>query len=178
MYSFLSKFSHYTWWNRNYLKHAHSFIVCLEFCLTAPFPFLCRSSALVEPTVPPSGWTLESTPESGSLRPAAPGSPRRCSDHFYIFPLGLRSLWPFTCRRVLLRFCHQIVSDYGSDPALTAILNKMDIFLEIVTNPDGYYFTHNSVSFWFYKNLLPHSVSQWHIHPQNRIFHSSFNATF
>lgn len=44
-------------------------------------------------------------------------------------------------------FCHQIVTDYGRDPALTAILNKMDIFLEIVTNPDGFYFTHNNVGF-------------------------------
>lgn len=40
----------------------------------------------------------------------------------------------------------QIVTDYGRDAALTAILDKMDIFLEIVTNPDGYYYTHNSVS--------------------------------
>ncbi|XP_039988509.1 carboxypeptidase A1-like isoform X2 [Xiphias gladius] len=45
-------------------------------------------------------------------------------------------------------FAKKIVSDYGSDPALTAILNKMDIFLEIVTNPDGYYFTHNSNRMW------------------------------
>lgn len=38
------------------------------------------------------------------------------------------------------------MTDYGKDPALTAILNKMDIFLEIVTNPDGFYYTHNNVS--------------------------------
>lgn len=40
----------------------------------------------------------------------------------------------------------QIVTDYGRDPALTAILNKMDIFLEIVTNPDGFQYTHTRVS--------------------------------
>lgn len=58
-----------------------------------PFPFLCLSSALVEPTVPPSGSTLESIPESGSLRPVAPGSPKRCLDYCYIvFGLSLLSL--------------------------------------------------------------------------------------
>jgi len=30
--------------------------------------------------------------------------------------------------------------------ALTAILNKMDIYLEIVTNPDGFAYTHSRVS--------------------------------
>ncbi|XP_042352584.1 carboxypeptidase A5 [Plectropomus leopardus] len=45
-------------------------------------------------------------------------------------------------------FAKKIVSDYGRDPALTAILNKMDIFLETVTNPDGYYYTHNNNRMW------------------------------
>ncbi|XP_013865725.1 carboxypeptidase A5 [Austrofundulus limnaeus] len=45
-------------------------------------------------------------------------------------------------------FAKKIVKDYGSDPALTAILDNMDIFLEIVTNPDGYYFTHTSNRMW------------------------------
>ncbi|AWP07859.1 putative carboxypeptidase A1-like [Scophthalmus maximus] len=45
-------------------------------------------------------------------------------------------------------FAKKIVTDYGRDPALTAILNKMDIFLEIVTNPDGFYFTHNNNRMW------------------------------
>lgn len=45
------------------------------------FPVLCLSSALVAPTVPPSGSTLESIPGSGSLRPVAPGSPKRCFDN-------------------------------------------------------------------------------------------------
>uniref|UniRef100_A0A674PMZ1 Carboxypeptidase A1 n=1 Tax=Takifugu rubripes TaxID=31033 RepID=A0A674PMZ1_TAKRU len=33
-------------------------------------------------------------------------------------------------------------------PALTAILNEMDIFLEIVTNPDGFYYTHSNDRMW------------------------------
>ncbi|XP_051917203.1 carboxypeptidase A5 [Hippocampus zosterae] len=45
-------------------------------------------------------------------------------------------------------FAKKIVNDYGQDPALTAILNKMDIFLEIVTNPDGYHYTHTSNRMW------------------------------
>ncbi|KAL6106271.1 cpa1 [Pungitius sinensis] len=45
-------------------------------------------------------------------------------------------------------FAKKIASDYGRDPALTAILDKMDIFVEIVTNPDGFYFTHNSNRMW------------------------------
>ena len=58
-----------------------------------------------------------------------------------------------------LNVCHhQIVTDYGRDPALTAILNKMDIFLEIVTNPDGFYYTHTSVSFWSANEFRSHSA--------------------
>ncbi|XP_047452857.1 carboxypeptidase A5 [Mugil cephalus] len=45
-------------------------------------------------------------------------------------------------------FAKKIVTDYGQDPALTAILDKMDIFLEIVTNPDGYQYTHTSNRMW------------------------------
>lgn len=39
----------------------------------------------------------------------------------------------------------QIVSEYGKDPILTNILNAMDIFMEVVTNPDGFAFTHSMV---------------------------------
>ncbi|KAM8892254.1 carboxypeptidase A5 isoform 1-T2 [Spinachia spinachia] len=45
-------------------------------------------------------------------------------------------------------FAKKIASDYGREPALTAILDKMDVFVEIVTNPDGFYFTHNSNRMW------------------------------
>ncbi|XP_054582242.1 carboxypeptidase A5 isoform X2 [Eptesicus fuscus] len=39
----------------------------------------------------------------------------------------------------------QIVSEYGKDCTLTHLLNTMDIFLEIVSNPDGFAFTHSMV---------------------------------
>ncbi|XP_063053840.1 carboxypeptidase A5 [Engraulis encrasicolus] len=45
-------------------------------------------------------------------------------------------------------FAKKIVQDYGHDQAVTAILDNMDIFLEIVTNPDGYHYTHVSNRMW------------------------------
>ncbi|XP_059191452.1 carboxypeptidase A5 [Centropristis striata] len=45
-------------------------------------------------------------------------------------------------------FAKKIVTDYGRDPALTAILDNMDIFLEIVTNPDGFSYTHTNNRMW------------------------------
>lgn len=44
-----------------------------------------------------------------------------------------------------LLFFLQIVSEYGKDCILTNLLNTMDIFLEIVSNPDGFAFTHSMV---------------------------------
>uniref|UniRef100_A0A674H3P0 Peptidase M14 domain-containing protein n=1 Tax=Taeniopygia guttata TaxID=59729 RepID=A0A674H3P0_TAEGU len=41
---------------------------------------------------------------------------------------------------------NKIAEEYGQDLSVTAILDSMDIFLEIVTNPDGFAFTHSSVS--------------------------------
>ncbi|XP_024410884.1 carboxypeptidase A1 [Desmodus rotundus] len=45
-------------------------------------------------------------------------------------------------------FAKKITQDYGQDPALTSILDSMDIFLEIVTNPDGFAFTHSKDRLW------------------------------
>ncbi|XP_048013735.1 carboxypeptidase A1-like isoform X2 [Megalobrama amblycephala] len=45
-------------------------------------------------------------------------------------------------------FAKKIVTDYGRDPVLTDILNNYDIFLEIVTNPDGYAYTHSNNRMW------------------------------
>lgn len=40
----------------------------------------------------------------------------------------------------------QIASGYGTDVAITSILDTMDIFLLPVTNPDGYVFSQTKVS--------------------------------
>ncbi|XP_067235208.1 carboxypeptidase A1-like [Chanodichthys erythropterus] len=45
-------------------------------------------------------------------------------------------------------FAKKIVTDYRRDPVLTDILNNYDIFLEIVTNPDGFAYTHSSDRMW------------------------------
>nr|XP_036875416.1 carboxypeptidase A4 isoform X2 [Manis javanica] len=42
----------------------------------------------------------------------------------------------------------KIVSDYGKDPAITSILEKMDIFLLPVANPDGYVYTQTKNRLW------------------------------
>ncbi|XP_018421865.1 PREDICTED: carboxypeptidase A1-like [Nanorana parkeri] len=42
----------------------------------------------------------------------------------------------------------KIASTYGIDPSLTSILDNLDIFLEIVTNPDGYAYTHSTNRMW------------------------------
>ncbi|KAM8936207.1 carboxypeptidase A4 isoform 2-T2 [Lycaon pictus] len=42
----------------------------------------------------------------------------------------------------------KIVSDYGKDPAITSILEKMDIFLLPVANPDGYVYTQTQNRLW------------------------------
>ncbi|KAH1185238.1 hypothetical protein KIL84_017987 [Mauremys mutica] len=45
-------------------------------------------------------------------------------------------------------FAKKIVDSYGKDPSLTSILDNLDIFLEIVTNPDGFAFTHTKNRMW------------------------------
>uniref|UniRef100_A0A3P8Y524 Carboxypeptidase A1 n=1 Tax=Esox lucius TaxID=8010 RepID=A0A3P8Y524_ESOLU len=45
-------------------------------------------------------------------------------------------------------FAKKIVTDYGRDPVLKAIIDHMDIFLEIMVNPDGYYYTHTNDRMW------------------------------
>ncbi|XP_062956608.1 carboxypeptidase A5 [Cynocephalus volans] len=42
----------------------------------------------------------------------------------------------------------EIVSEYGKDHILTDILKAMDIFIELVTNPDGFAFTHSMNRLW------------------------------
>lgn len=43
---------------------------------------------------------------------------------------------------------NKLAEDYGHDPTVTSLLDTMDIFFEIVTNPDGYAFTHSSNRLW------------------------------
>uniref|UniRef100_A0A669QAU2 Peptidase M14 domain-containing protein n=1 Tax=Phasianus colchicus TaxID=9054 RepID=A0A669QAU2_PHACC len=43
---------------------------------------------------------------------------------------------------------NKLAEDYGHDPTVTSLLDTMDIFFEIVTNPDGFAFTHSSNRLW------------------------------
>ncbi|KFQ85554.1 Carboxypeptidase A1 [Phoenicopterus ruber ruber] len=43
---------------------------------------------------------------------------------------------------------NKIAKEHGRDPSITAILDSMDIFFEIITNPDGFAFTHSSNRMW------------------------------
>ncbi|XP_074020602.1 carboxypeptidase A1-like [Numenius arquata] len=45
-------------------------------------------------------------------------------------------------------FAKKIVQDHENDEGLASILDKMDIFLEIVTNPDGFVFTQTQNRMW------------------------------
>ncbi|CAN9499007.1 unnamed protein product [Ophioblennius macclurei] len=75
-----------------------------------------------------------------------------------------------------LWFAKKIVTDYGRDPTLTAILNQMDIFLEIVTNPDGYYYTHTSNRMWR-KTRKPNSGSSCVGVDPNRNWDAGYGGT-
>ncbi|XP_063786525.1 carboxypeptidase A1-like [Pseudophryne corroboree] len=73
-------------------------------------------------------------------------------------------------------FAKKIVTDYGRDPSLTATLNKLDIFLEIVTNPDGYVFTHKSNRMWR-KTRSPNSGSSCIGTDPNRNWDAGFGGS-
>ncbi|XP_074840305.1 carboxypeptidase A2 [Carettochelys insculpta] len=47
-----------------------------------------------------------------------------------------------------LWIAEKIASEYGSNPSVTSLLDRMDIFLLVVTNPDGYAFTHTNNRMW------------------------------
>ncbi|XP_078409970.1 carboxypeptidase A1-like [Cetorhinus maximus] len=42
----------------------------------------------------------------------------------------------------------KICTDYGQEPFITSLLRKMDIYMEIVVNPDGYVYTHTKNRMW------------------------------
>ncbi|KAM5172673.1 carboxypeptidase A2-like [Mantella aurantiaca] len=43
---------------------------------------------------------------------------------------------------------HKLAFDYGKDASITSLLNNYDIFLLIVTNPDGYAYSHTADRMW------------------------------
>ncbi|XP_006910580.1 carboxypeptidase A4 isoform X2 [Pteropus alecto] len=69
----------------------------------------------------------------------------------------------------------KIVSDYGKDPAITSILEKMDIFLLPVANPDGYVYTHTQNRLWRKTRSLNPGSSCIGVDP-NRNWNAGFSA--
>ncbi|KAM5172342.1 carboxypeptidase A2-like [Mantella aurantiaca] len=43
---------------------------------------------------------------------------------------------------------HKLASDYGKDASVTSLLNKYDVFILVVSNPDGYEYTHTTDRMW------------------------------
>ncbi|CAB1444401.1 unnamed protein product [Pleuronectes platessa] len=43
---------------------------------------------------------------------------------------------------------NKIASEYATDASLTSLLNTMDIYMLILTNPDGYVYTHTNDRMW------------------------------
>ncbi|XP_048409627.1 carboxypeptidase A2-like isoform X3 [Stegostoma tigrinum] len=49
---------------------------------------------------------------------------------------------------VAIWIAKKITTDYGIDPSITSLLNKMDIFMEIMANPDGYVYSRTTNRMW------------------------------
>ncbi|XP_061896678.1 carboxypeptidase A4 [Entelurus aequoreus] len=43
---------------------------------------------------------------------------------------------------------NKIASEYGVDASVTSLLDKMDVYLLVLTNPDGYVFSHTTDRMW------------------------------
>ncbi|XP_043943087.1 carboxypeptidase A1-like [Protopterus annectens] len=70
----------------------------------------------------------------------------------------------------------KIASGYGTDPSVTATLNKMDIFIELVVNPDGYVYTHTKDRMWR-KTRSPNSGSSCIGVDPNRNWDAGFGSS-
>ncbi|XP_041058945.1 carboxypeptidase A1-like isoform X1 [Carcharodon carcharias] len=49
---------------------------------------------------------------------------------------------------VAIWIAKKITTDYGNDPSITSLLNKMDIFMLIMANPDGYVYSRTKNRMW------------------------------
>ncbi|XP_078275513.1 carboxypeptidase A1-like [Rhinoraja longicauda] len=74
-----------------------------------------------------------------------------------------------------LWFANKVASEYGSDATITSLLNTMDLYLEIVTNPDGFHFTHTNNRMWR-KTRSNHPGAQCIGVDPNRNFDANFGG--
>ncbi|XP_067915538.1 carboxypeptidase A1-like [Heterodontus francisci] len=49
---------------------------------------------------------------------------------------------------VAIWIAKKITTDYGNDPSITSLLNKMDIFMGVMMNPDGYVYSRTMNRMW------------------------------
>ncbi|XP_053111689.1 carboxypeptidase A1-like [Hemicordylus capensis] len=70
---------------------------------------------------------------------------------------------------------NKIASEFGKDASLTAILDSVDIFLEIVTNPDGFAYTHSTNRMWRKTRSINHGSSCIGVDP-NRNWDAGFGG--
>ncbi|XP_072508834.1 carboxypeptidase A5-like isoform X1 [Notamacropus eugenii] len=69
----------------------------------------------------------------------------------------------------------KIATDYGEEPVLTKVLNHMDIFLEVITNPDGFAYTHSMNRLWRKNRGISSNSTCKGVDP-NRNWDSGFGA--
>lgn len=62
-----------------------------------------------------------------------------------------------------------MATDFGVDPSVTSLLGQMDVYLLVVTNPDGYAYTHAYVRLWVIKPEL--LLQLLHVTPVSYILH-------
>ncbi|CAH2275468.1 carboxypeptidase A2 [Pelobates cultripes] len=70
---------------------------------------------------------------------------------------------------------YKLATDYGKDASITSLLNKFDVFLLVVTNPDGYVYSHSTNRMWR-KTRAPNSGSSCVGVDPNRNWNAGFGG--
>jgi carboxypeptidase T len=73
-----------------------------------------------------------------------------------VFFMGLHHAREWPTVEICLNIANQLTSNYGSDPAITDVVNNDRIWLVTCVNPDGYYYCHDQGHDWR-KNRAPYS---------------------
>ncbi|XP_053319190.1 carboxypeptidase A2-like [Spea bombifrons] len=70
---------------------------------------------------------------------------------------------------------YKLATDYGKDASITSLLNKFDVYLLVVTNPDGYVYSHTADRMWR-KTRAPNSGSRCIGVDPNRNWNAGFGG--
>ncbi|XP_069765288.1 carboxypeptidase A1-like isoform X1 [Narcine bancroftii] len=77
---------------------------------------------------------------------------------------------------VAIWMAKKITTNYGSDPSITSLLNKMDIFMVILANPDGYVYSQTKNRMWRKTMSKTHGTHCFGADP-NRNFNANFGGS-